>query len=1074
MAKTTKNIEEAFKKIDRCKREKRPELNLSGLGLTELPEQVCELDFLQKLTSERNPLEKLPEGIGRLKSLRRLVLTGVEFQELPNNFSELGNLEELGLSGDNITRFPREILDLCKLIVLDLSCCKIDELPKELDGLENLKTLWLSGNPISSINHLPNLLSNLSELGLSSTGIVEFGFLGKLRRIEILAFNGEHLSELPLELFDLTTLKGLHIFDTKIQNIPNEIGRLENLRQLFVWKSQIKTLPHSIGEFKRLEELRVSGGKLEELPASIWNLQNIKYLNLSDNLLKELPSEIGKLSGLEKLNLSGNGLTCLPSEIGNLTSLETLDLTGNKLTTLAPELSKLTLLKDLYLYPNNNLTSPPKHVMGKGLEAVLAYLRDSMEEVKVWTSKLVIVGEGQVGKSCLLDALNGKRFERGKPTTHALNLSQLKFESPTTGCNMCLNVWDFGGQDIYHATHQFYLTNHSLFLLVWSARAGYEAGKIYKWLETISALAPDSPIFIVATNSADRGADLPKGDILSKYPGRVTFFEVDNKTCAGIAELKEAIKTQAASLKYMGIGRPKSWIKSLVEINKVKDYYISRSNLFGVFQRNGVSEQSNESLACYLHDLGEILYYPDEEDLNDTIIVKPEWVSVQIAKILDSEELSKNEGFLDKGLMKQLWNDIDSALHDKLITLMEKFDLSYKTKDDREISLVVEKLKFEEHENYFSTWNDFKANSEIVFKYQLSTIPAGIPTWFIARTHRFSVKIHWRYGVLLEDSEKKHLGLLTVSPESKEVWLRVKGEMPYYFFAQLRDTLELTFGRFEGLERTTSVPCPGHNGNSCKHLFELNQLQKRLSVNPPRLTIECPEELKDIDVMRMIFGLSFAPANEQLAERNWQEIERFIEKKSREQANELVKLFHLEFIKFFHVAQEIMDITCPNIFTLKGLKSDFKDISFINHFHLQLYCQMPGCYHPIGNPYEISIPKDWLLAIAPYYNKMLKTLRYTLPLVIPGAKSILTDLDLNNYKPYIDSAKEYIKLGNEYDNEFRNLRDFPNSLDMDLRQIRRLLDKADPKQEWAGLKRIVSPEGHILWLCPQHYLEYKS
>ncbi|MDP6070747.1 MAG: hypothetical protein QGG34_04140 [SAR202 cluster bacterium] len=61
---------------------------------------------------------------------------------------------------------------------------------------------------------------------------------------------------------------------------------------------------------------------------------------------------------------------------------------------------------------------------------------------------------------------------------------------------MQLNTWDFGGQDIYHATHQFFLTERSLFVLVWNARYGYEQGKLYDWLDTIQAKAPKSPVLV--------------------------------------------------------------------------------------------------------------------------------------------------------------------------------------------------------------------------------------------------------------------------------------------------------------------------------------------------------------------------------------------------------------------------------------------------------------------------------------------------------------------------------------------------------------------------------------------------
>ena len=55
---------------------------------------------------------------------------------------------------------------------------------------------------------------------------------------------------------------------------------------------------------------------------------------------------------------------------------------------------------------------------------------------------------------------------------------------------MHLVSWDFGGQDIYHATHQFFLTDRSLFLLLWNARQGWEQAKLHYWLDIIKARAP--------------------------------------------------------------------------------------------------------------------------------------------------------------------------------------------------------------------------------------------------------------------------------------------------------------------------------------------------------------------------------------------------------------------------------------------------------------------------------------------------------------------------------------------------------------------------------------------------------
>ena len=41
-----------------------------------------------------------------------------------------------------------------------------------------------------------------------------------------------------------------------------------------------------------------------------------------------------------------------------------------------------------------------------------------------------------------------------------------------------------------------------------------------------------------------------------------------------------------------------------------------------------------------------------------------------------------------------------------------------------------------------------------------------------------------------------------------------------------------------------------------------------------------------------------------------------------------------------------------------------------------------------------------------------------------------------------------------------------------LRAVRVLLDEKDPQQQWGGLKKVLTPEGHYLWLCDYHAAEY--
>jgi hypothetical protein len=41
-----------------------------------------------------------------------------------------------------------------------------------------------------------------------------------------------------------------------------------------------------------------------------------------------------------------------------------------------------------------------------------------------------------------------------------------------------------------------------------------------------------------------------------------------------------------------------------------------------------------------------------------------------------------------------------------------------------------------------------------------------------------------------------------------------------------------------------------------------------------------------------------------------------------------------------------------------------------------------------------------------------------------------------------------------------------------LRALRKLLEEKDPQQHWGGLQKVLTPEGHYLWLCEDHAKQF--
>ncbi len=676
-------------------------------------------------------------------------------------------------------------------------------------------------------------------------------------------------------------------------------------------------------------EMDLSGKGFAEVPPALGRLTKLTRLNLGKNRLTTLPPEIGRLVKLKELNLSANRLTELPPQLGELSQLCKLDVSGNPLTALPPELGRLGRLTELTLQAGagsdgtrgavaviaalgalftlgpvaalwagglaygagggggdggHSLTWPPAEVLAGGTRAILAFLKDALEGSRPrWQAKVVFAGQGGVGKTSLARVLAGGSFQAAEETTTGMETRLLTLSHPTRKeVQLQLKVWDFGGQEVYHATHQFYLTDQSVFLLVWNARTGAEQCRLDYWLDMIGARAPGSPVLLVATHLDQCVGELPLDELRRRHPGIVGLFCVSSKTGTGLEELKDALRRAAAGLPSMGQPWPNLWVNAAEAVGRRPENWLSPEQLRPLLATHRVAQDKADVLIRWLHQAGDLLYFGDDPELREVVLLKPGWVSQVIGKALASPELGPSGGVLEPEHLRRLWPDVEPAMRDHLLRLMERFDLSYPLADRRQAALIVGRLP-QDAPDYRAAWEaPLKQGpcAELGLVYRLRTLPAGIPGYFLAREHRFDTGMRWRNGALLADKDRRHLGLVVASPEEGRVRLTVRGPHPQTFFALLRDGLESALGRYPKLKVRRFVPCPGHGGAACPFEFPYEALLRRLEAG--KAAAECGEAGEDVPRGRLLFAwgertrdVTFARLEQLLEERGRDEARRY-------------------------------------------------------------------------------------------------------------------------------------------------------------------------------------------------------
>lgn len=748
----------ALERIEQAAREKIEKLDLSFLQLTELPPEIGKLSHLKYLDLRSNRLTTLPPEIANLTQLTSFYVVKNQLETLPLEIGELCHLERLHLSYNHLETLPPTFGQLVALNELYLSHNYLTSLPEEIQFLTHLKQLALSFNQLQTLPSTFGHLHHLTWLDLNSN---------KLTAI----FQGiEHLS----------SLSELNLSYNQIKRLSPEMGQLSSLVELNLSYNQIEILPPEIGQLQTLDFLYLSHNLLTILPPEIGQLKSLIILDLIYNHLNFLPSEIGHLKKLTELRLNRNNLRNLPAEIAYLTRLSKLSLKGNKLTYLPTEIIQLAQFSKLnYLDLSENLLPIPPEVIWKKNEPriIIDFYKQNLTGITkpLNEAKVLLVGQGSVGKTSLIRRLLYDSFDLQQDKTDGLEIRPWQVEINNE--RIKLNLWDFGGQEIYHATHQFFLTQRSIYLVVLDSRLDEKDNQLEYWLQIIKSYGNNSPIIVVNNKTDQHTLDLDYRGLKKRHKNIKAFLETSCKKGKGIQKLKETILQEVSNLEHIYTPLRTTWIAIKEQLEKMKNNnwdYILYDKYQNMCEQQGITtSEEKHHLIRFLHDLGVVLNFQDDLRLKDTNILNPQWVTKGVYRILNDEALQRKPyyGILSLSMLERILDDpkYPKNKHMFIIDMMRKFELCFELEyDDYERNfLIPDLLPKEEIET--GEWQD-----SLTFQYHYNVLPSSIISRFIVRMNHLVHKgNYWRNGVILIYQE--NTALVKSERDYNKILISVKG-----------------------------------------------------------------------------------------------------------------------------------------------------------------------------------------------------------------------------------------------------------------------------------------------------------
>lgn len=503
--------------------------------------------------------------------------------------------------------------------------------------------------------------------------------------------------------------------------------------------------------------------KLTEIPEVHEWPPSLTSLDLSNNHLSHLPFVTAP--AIRTINLSSNRFSNVPLCVSSFTTLQSLNLSENRDIQLLPvEMGRLSNLTHFDLTGLCNLDDPPEPLQNNCQDCI-SYLKRKLHSAKkVYSMKLMLVGNTNQGKSLLAARLQEREYE--DIVTVGVEVSEWSYFPDKGVKDFKFNIWDFSGCNEYYSTHQCFLSPYSLYLLLFNLKHGNkEVEELHPWLNNIALRAPGSSVIIVGTH-LDEVRDEEReevdallqcvGQLAASYENKLHIVEVLpvglKNQMENVSLLKEAICNHAANCKnregefIMGQNVPSSYValeKQLTTLRKesregVQEPIIHEEEFRSmVYAMNLTGTQADEEVKAatlFLTDIGSLLHYSNcQHNLRELYFIDPQWLCDLMSRIVTVKERNP---YINDGILYS--KDIPSLFKDKqfpwqyfehYLTLLKRFEISFPLDDER--LLIPSMLP----DNRPKEFEDEKADSRkpVVYSRVIEFKSANAPPGFWSR-----------------------------------------------------------------------------------------------------------------------------------------------------------------------------------------------------------------------------------------------------------------------------------------------------------------------------------------------------